>query len=201
MTTTMNPSNQHQHQQTVPRVVTIKASGCTDVIQMDLPLPTTSSLLSSTISPPQEYPREYQILETIKSVYIPRIRSDFNIDDIHKQFMHIGKIDRIDLVPLEDEKISKYFYSAFVYVGEWFLDTEICQNIARDLAQPGGKGSYKLNINANNYWIICINHKPIANTSFNIHQLAEQNRLLQEQNRLLQERILNIETILGISIV
>ncbi len=194
MTTTMNPSKQ----QTKSRVVAIKESGYTDVIQMDLPLPTPPSTISHSS---QEYPREYQILQTIKSVYIPRIRSDFNIDDIHKQFMHIGKIDRIDLVPLEDEKISKYFYSAFVYVGEWFLNTEICQNIARDLAQPGGKGSYKLNINANNYWIICINHKPIANTSFNIHQIAEQNRLLQEQNRLLQERILNIETILGISIV
>jgi hypothetical protein len=127
----------------------------------------------------------------------------------------IGSIDRIDFVPImkpiaealeEGELLSEpsediKFHQAFIYVRpktDWatFVTTSINET-----------GSYRfypyarldqnmpVNVNANEYWIILKNSKPIpySNTTLNVHQLAHNNSLMETKMAEMEDKMLKME--------
>lgn len=143
------------------------------------------------------------------SLYIPRLNKKYSGDYIVYLFWkcYIGNIDRIDFVPIVVNKEGKEpvedttFWQAFIYVRpdtKWgvFMTKEIDlkgsfrfyphQFPHANPSQPG---------NPKEYWIILKNNTPIpyAQTHLNIHQLANNNSLLETKVAEMEAEILKIK--------
>jgi hypothetical protein len=87
---------------------------------------------------------------------------------------YIGEVKRVDFVPLETPN-SDRFCSAFVHC--YHANPSFIQFID-ELEGPSG---YRLQIDANEYWIMLKNKNPISDTRLNIHQVVENARLLEQR--------------------
>ena len=144
------------------------------------------------------------------SLYIPTINKKYSADYIVYLFWkcYIGNIDRIDFVPIVVKKEGEEpvedltFWQAFIYVRpgtKWgtFMTEEIdsrgsfrfyphqLQNA--NPTQPG---------NPNEYWIVLKNKTPVpyAQTHLNIHQLVNNNSLLEAKVAEMEKEILNMKS-------
>ena len=124
------------------------------------------------------------------SFYIPRRSTSFNQTDIYHifQYHNLGNVTRVDFVDLEN---SPKYKSAFVYC-DWVYDWLI-ELLLNDFT------SHKFYVNPTEYWVLKRNKNPVAPTELNIHQLAENTRLLEkkitEQNEIITTQKAQIDRI------
>ena len=112
------------------------------------------------------------------SIYIPLINVvTFNEEKIQKIFeeLQIGVVSRVDFVAIEGTSRMK---KAFVHLSKYYdtqLSLEIKLKFDEDLA-------FRLYPDMDNrvYWILLKNKCPIPETTLNVHQLAENHRILEE---------------------
>jgi hypothetical protein len=113
------------------------------------------------------------------SIYIPRISKAFNEDCVKAIFMNlrIGEVSRVDFV---DCDFDPQFRKAFVHLSFYYVT-----QIANDMRTAHEK-CIAFNIRpeywdptSNVYWMTLMNRNPVPETSLNIHQLAENLRILE----------------------
>lgn len=119
----------------------------------------------------------------IFSFYIPRISKNYTEEDIKFVFNIncIGEVKRVDFAEITSENHRNNSYnSAFVHMNN-VLNTPIGNMIINETHDMNT--SYKLYTHPTRpeYWVLLKNHKPIKDTDLNIHQLAENTRLLEEK--------------------
>ena len=131
----------------------------------------------------------------IKSICIPRLSNLYTENDVKYTFklLSIGEVNRVDFVPIHNHKnnnkINEHFQLAFVHF-DFFYDTSIAQDIQNYLYN---NIAYKLDVDDSTFWWILNNNNPIPETKLNIHQLAENMRLLEEKVKQQEETILRLQ--------
>jgi hypothetical protein len=121
------------------------------------------------------------------SFYIPRISIEHNETAIAHVFRanYVGEVKRVDFVPLETPNNDR-FCSAFVHC------YRVNPTVIGFIDELEGQSGYRLQINPNEYWILLKNKNPISDTRLNIHQIAENARLLEqrvvEQNAFIERQ-------------
>jgi hypothetical protein len=133
------------------------------------------------------------------SFYVPRLERSYTEASIRSLFeqMGIGGVSRVDFKNIEG---NDRFQKAFIHM-DYLYATEIANAINHNVFTTGG--SFRINpenFNCNVYWILLANKMPVAETKLNIHQIAENSRLLElrvcEQNALiasLMEKVAELE--------
>jgi hypothetical protein len=135
---------------------------------------------------------------TSSSIYIPRLSNLYTENDVKYTFrlLSIGEVNRVDFVPIHNHKnsneINENFQSAFVHF-DFFYDTSIAQDAQNYLYNSI---AFKLHLDDHNFWWILNNKNPIPETKLNIHQLAENMRLLEEKVKQQEETILRLQDII-----
>ena len=133
------------------------------------------------------------------SIYIPRISSNYNEERVKAVFarLNIGVVSRVDFAPLVatpgQTPTQSSFMKAFVHVS-MFYDTEIANAIQQAHANNTQYRVYPDVVNARIYWIMVKNHKPIAETTLNLHQVVENHRILENIVMELYNRLSVAET-------
>ena len=121
------------------------------------------------------------------SIYIPRAGVDCN-ETLFRNFFQMicfGDVARVDFVALDDAYSSNgRFHKAFVHFNLVY-NTQLASDITTTLSNGE---SYRLYPRAGEHWILLKNKLPVPTTTMNIHQLAENHRLLEEKTRLLEEK-------------
>lgn len=117
------------------------------------------------------------------SIYIPRIHVSYDQHyiDTTMQFFMIGVVNRVDFCTIEG--IDDYC-SAFLHFS-YYMDNTYVQEMLSSLEQGDSR---KLQISPTEYWILLKNNHPVPDTRLNMHQLAE-------NARLLEERVLSLESV------
>lgn len=134
----------------------------------------------------------------IKSIYIPRLSNLYTENDVKYTFrlLSIGEVNRVDFTPIHNHKnkdeINEHFQSAFVHF-DFFYDTGIAQDTQNYLYN---NIALKLHLDDHTFWWILNNKNPIPETKLNIHQLAENMRLLEEKVKQQEETILRLQEII-----
>ena len=116
------------------------------------------------------------------SIYIPRIhmKCDEQYINYIMNFFMIGVVNRVDFREIEG---NEDYCSAFVHFIHYMDNTYVADMLA--LLEQGH--SQRLQISPSEYWILLKNNNPVPETRLNIHQLAE-------NARLLEERVLSLES-------
>jgi hypothetical protein len=154
----------------------------------------------STSPPCLNTPVEMPVLsQTLKSIYIPRVHVSYGYNEVVTAFNQIAHVYRVDFVPLKhtEGNVADYFMSAFVYIAEWNLSNPFTHEIITNIQDKNKQNRFKFHpFGLPHYWMLYVNHKPIADTNQNIHQLSECCRTLfdkvEEQtvlNRELSDRV------------
>jgi len=129
------------------------------------------------------------------SIYIPRVSVDCD-EAFFRQFFHMlcfGDVERVDFVALDYEYTSMgRFRKAFVHF-QFVYNTQIADDIVTTLSRGE---PYRLYPRAGEHWILLKNKVPVLATTMNIHQLAENHRLLEEKTQLLEEKMRRLEDLL-----
>lgn len=113
------------------------------------------------------------------SFFIPRMLTEYDetrVKGIFASVICVGVVSRVDFVPIEGEP---RFQKAFVHM-EQIYNTPATSHIMNQ-AFDGNRGVrvYPGMFNQNEYWVLLKNKTPVAETKLNIHQVAENARILQ----------------------
>ena len=103
------------------------------------------------------------------------------------------RITRVDFVPrkIQGDKISTDTKSAFIHI-EWAYLDEWMDSMRDRTGQIKIRAYSPITVaGCSESWIILPAHNPIADTNMNIHQLAENNRLLEQKVARQEEVIKN----------
>jgi len=122
------------------------------------------------------------------SFYIPRISKQYSEEDIVNAFANIGigLVSRVDFAPTNPippgqretiKSINTTFHKAFVHL-EYLYDTEIGWTVHSNVVVDDK--SYCVYTSAKEYWILMNNKVAVPATNLNIHQIAENHRILEE---------------------
>jgi hypothetical protein len=109
------------------------------------------------------------------SIYIPRISKEYNDTKIKTIFYdnYVGYVTRVDFITKKNDS-GKEMRSAFVYFND-FYSNEIYETVFEK------NECHRFVLKNKKYWILLKNNKPVANTELNIHQLAENMRIMGEK--------------------
>jgi hypothetical protein len=122
------------------------------------------------------------------SFYVPRLERSYNEAAIVELFenMGIGSVSRVDFKVIDG---NDRFQKAFIHMN-YLYATEFSNAIKYHVFDTGA--SFRINperFNCDVYWILLENKMPVMETKLNIHQIAENARLLElrvaEQNALI----------------
>jgi len=129
------------------------------------------------------------------SLYIPRMKNfHTNISVVNcLRHTNIGVIERIDFIQIEPKTTSindtGMVLSAFVHFSIVFNEhNSIIQNL-------NNGGSFKLFLNDNEYWLLLKAKNVIPRSRLNIHQLTENQRLLEKKVFEQQEEIKALQSV------
>ena len=122
------------------------------------------------------------------SLYIPRISKRYEEQDVIDAFndIDIGVVTRVDFAPLvpvapgqreSAESLSCPYQKAFVHM-EYLHDTEIGWTIYDSVV--GADNSCRVYPNPKEYWILMNNKMAVPAVSLNVHQIAENHRILEQ---------------------
>ena len=95
--------------------------------------------------------------------------------------MYIGDVRRVDFIQLEANDISNplnNFQSAFIHMDCFYL-TNVADNIQQTVFTDDDH--YKLWVGQGEFWWLMKTINPVADTHLNIHQVAENARLLEKK--------------------
>ena len=122
--------------------------------------------------------------------YIPRIYGNYTVADIIATFrlLYIGEVSRVDINEKNDDYMTAFIHMDHLY------DTEIAWQVINTTYNE--KCSYKLWLEPDCYWLILKNTNPVAETHLNIHQIAENARLLEEKVKTSEDKIDRLEYVI-----
>ena len=109
---------------------------------------------------------------------MPRVHSNVNewsVRSVVEQQYRIGTVARVDFVPIEG---TPHFKKAFVHMGE-INQCDSTNAIMTKVFNNNESVRLDLMDGSNAYWILLANKNPVAETTLNIHQLAENANILQ----------------------
>jgi len=117
-------------------------------------------------------------MTTNYSFYVPRIHDSCSEEQVRLQFrlQGVGIVKRVDFNTI----LGTNFKKAFVHM-ESVFDTDHARAIIDTVfeqAQP--YRIYPDITNASIYWILLRNARPVPETTLNVHQLAENHRILEQ---------------------
>ena len=133
------------------------------------------------------------------SFYVPRLERTYNEASIMELFnvMGIGSVRRVDFKLIDG---NDRFQKAFIHMN-YLYTNEFSNAIKYHVFDTGA--SFRINpenFNSEIYWILLANKMPVMETNLNIHQIAENARLLElrvaEQNAqiaTLMEKVAELE--------
>lgn len=126
------------------------------------------------------------------SIYVPRVKTFDHDENFFKNyFAWFGCVSRVDFVALDDAYSSNgRFRKAFVHFESVFAGYGIVNQVLTVL--ENGE-SYRVSLYGGDYMILLKNKVPVAATTLNIHQLAENYRLLEEKSRGMEEKMKALE--------
>jgi hypothetical protein len=145
----------------------------------------------------------------LMSIYIPRVYNTHTEQSIKQIFYNnwFGEVSRVDFTPLTnqtDESSPSIMKSAFVHFNLFYnFDKDGWQlpDISNILEKIENGESYKFQVSNTEYWFLLKNKNPVPTTELNIHQIAENLRLLEEkvaeQNKTIENQKLVITQLLG----
>jgi hypothetical protein len=98
------------------------------------------------------------------------------VKGIFASVMCVGTVNRVDFVPIEGEP---RFQKAFIHM-EQIYNTPATSHLMSEVFD-GNRGvrMYPGMFNQNEYWVLLKNKTPVQETKLNIHQVAENARILQ----------------------
>jgi uncharacterized coiled-coil protein SlyX len=107
--------------------------------------------------------------------------TNYTVDDIIYMFrlMYIGDVRRVDFIQLEANDITNplnNYQSAFIHMDGFYL-TNVADNIQETVFTHNDH--YKLWVGEGEFWWLMKTINPVADTRLNIHQVAENARLLE----------------------
>lgn len=107
------------------------------------------------------------------SVYIPRVFKGVSQDQIRGTFygQSIGKVGRVDLLKVYNEKDQWVYNKAFVHFEEWFANNTSLQ-LKDDI--ESGLGGAKLNYDGERFWML------LPNASDSVPDEEQNNTVVQE---------------------
>ena len=110
------------------------------------------------------------------SIYIPRVLKFHTVDSIASICFNarIGIVHRVDFVAIEN---AQYYMSAFVHIKELNNYSYLVSGILTHFDE--GKG-YRFRVSPDEFWILLKAKNVVPDTHLNMHQLAENHRLLEE---------------------
>jgi len=106
------------------------------------------------------------------SLYIPRVFKGISQEQIRGTFygQSIGKVGRVDLLKVYNEKNEWVYNKAFVHFHEWFVN-ETATNLRNTIESGNGKG--RIDYEVNRFWML------LPNSSETIPE-EEQNNTMEE---------------------
>lgn len=116
------------------------------------------------------------------SVYVPYVgvhHNKISVINIFHEFQ-LGQVDRVDFVKHKDTPGFELFVHFFPYSS--LTMNELIQHHSMG-------GGYRIMVDVSEPWYICKNHNPIPDTTLNIHQLAQQSKLLEKKMKELEKAI------------
>lgn len=124
------------------------------------------------------------------SFYIPRVYGDYTADDIKHTFrlLWVGEVRRVDINKTCDEYVSAFVHMDYMY------DTEYSWNIINTTDKLDG--CFRLNVDIDHYWLLLKNKRPVQDTHLNIHQLAENTRIMENKIKTCEEKMERMETVI-----
>jgi len=121
------------------------------------------------------------------SVYIPRVSKAYEYDMIVNRINTHLLVNtyRIDFVEIQDNDHLQSVFVHFEYdYNGYFAQCVLPQIIAK--IEDESKPSYRLNLSEYEFWWVLPNLNPVQETNLNIHQIAENARLLESRVELLE---------------
>lgn len=124
------------------------------------------------------------------SFYIPRVYGEYTADDIKHTFrlLWIGEVRRVDINKTCDEYVTAFVHMDYMY------DSEYAWNIINVTDKLDA--CFKLNVDIDNYWLLLKNKRPVEDTHLNIHQLAENGRILENKIKACEEKMERMEMVI-----
>jgi hypothetical protein len=129
--------------------------------------------------------------EPLISFYIPRIDKDYDEQDVINTFnaLDIGQVMRVDFAPLVPippgqresvESIRNPYQKAFVHMA-WLYKSDIAWSITSEVLNADNSFRvYPCLKNNHEYWILLNNKMAVPATILNVHQMAENHRILEQ---------------------
>ena len=117
-------------------------------------------------------------MTTTYSFYVPRVHDFCSEEQVRLQFrlQGIGIVRRVDFKPI----LGTNFKKAFVHM-ESVFDTDFARAVIETVFVKREFTQIHPDItNASIYWILLRNRSPVPETTLNLHQLAENHRILEE---------------------
>ena len=113
------------------------------------------------------------------SFFVPRMLTEYDetrVKGILANVICVGIVSRVDFVPIEGEP---RFQKAFIHM-EQIYNTPATSHIMSEVFE-GNRGVrvYPGMFHQNEYWVLLKNKSPVQETKLNIHQVAENARILQ----------------------
>jgi hypothetical protein len=113
------------------------------------------------------------------SFFVPRMLAEYDetrVKGIFASVMCVGTVNRVDFVPIEGEP---RFQKAFIHM-EQIYNTPATSHLMSEVFD-GNRGvrMYPGMFHQNEYWVLLKNKTPVQETKLNIHQVAENARILQ----------------------
>ena len=135
------------------------------------------------------------------SFFIPLMANRYTADSVKDIFQYtfgIGPVNRVDFVPIEG---NPRFQKAFVHMASINYSETVDTIMTKVFNNQESVRMHPDAANAKAYWILLANKNPVTETSLNIHQVAENARILQDlvfkqsdQIARLQETVYNLTT-------
>ena len=125
------------------------------------------------------------------SFYIPRIDKGYDEQDVINTFnaLDIGQVMRVDFAPLAPiapgvresaESIRNPYQKAFVHMA-WLYKSETAKTITSEVLDADNSFRlYPWVKNEHEYWILLNNKMAVPATTLNVHQIAENHRILEQ---------------------
>jgi len=118
-------------------------------------------------------------MNSIKSIYVPRMSTRWTEEAVIEKMTRygFGNVSRVDFTPINKkpgfgENVDLVVKSAFIhfeFINIYYTLWDTLEN----------NGSYKFQVDTNEYWILLKNKNPVQETLMNLHQIVENGRYLE----------------------
>ena len=100
------------------------------------------------------------------NVYLPRVSTETNLEELQYFLREIAKIDYVDFVTIKDQETKAFrHYAVYIKLKEWNAQSRAYQEMLTNK-------TFKLHISPVEYLLLLPNKTPLPRSKVNTHQLA-----------------------------